>query len=425
MKKFLGFLLGIILIFLILTYVSIASTEENFKNSEIIDQLVNTSNKYKMGDTVTVVPSTLYKANFIKRLMQGNNYRDAWSTPVKVPVIFLDSLYGGMEIVKKGGGMQTESLRLKSNNGTLYTIRSINKNPEPLIPEIAYKLHLENIVIDGVSAQHPYGALLAAALADMVNVENTHPKIIYVPNQASLQQYNEAFGNRLYLLEYETEGKTNWTKFEGVEEIVDTKELQELKLKLGSDLQIDEAALVRARLLDVLIGDWDRHAKQWGWILQKKGTQLTAIPIAGDRDNAFFNPNGLIPEIITNKYIQPLIRPFEDDIDYIEGLIYPFDTYFLANTSEKVFIEQAKFIQQQLTDTAIDNAMESWPKPASDLNGHKIAKNLKQRRDDLVDYAKRFKQLLGTKKFKKSMKGSEDLKLNKALLKCFTCNDKA
>lgn len=425
MKKILGFLLIIILIFLILTYVSVSTTNTDFKTSEVIDPTQNRSHQYKMGDTVTVIPSTLYKANFIKKLMQGNNYRDAWSTPVRVPVIYLDSLYGGMVIVKKGGGMQTESLRLESKNGTLYTIRSINKNPEPLIPEIALKLHLENIIIDGVSAQHPYGALLAATLADLVDVEHTHPKIIYVPNQGALKKYNKDFGNRLFLLEYETEGKTNWSKFEGVEEIVDTKDLQELKLKFGHELEIDEAALVRARLLDVLIGDWDRHAKQWGWILQKNGTNLKAIPIAGDRDNAFFKPNGLLPEIITNKHVQPLVRPFEDDIDHFEGLIYPFDVYFLSNTLEEVFIEQAKFIQQRLTDAAIENAINSWPKPAADLNGNEIAKKLMQRRDDLVGYARTFKNLLETKKFDKPLKGSEDLKLNKELLECFTCNDKA
>ena len=80
--------------------------------------------------------------------MQGSNYRDAWSEKVKFPIVFLDTLYGGMEIIKEGGGKQTHSLKLRAKNDILYTLRSVTKDPGKLIPEIAEDLGLENIIVD-------------------------------------------------------------------------------------------------------------------------------------------------------------------------------------------------------------------------------------------------------------------------------------
>src|SRR5690606_34569363 len=135
----------------------------------------------------------------------------------------------------------------------------------PLVPEFARTPGIENRVIDGVSAQHPYATLAVAALADEVGVLHTNPQIVFVPEQSSLNKYNKKYGNRLYLLEYETKGKKNWTTYKNVDEIIDTDNLQKLKMKHGNKVSVDKRTLVRARIFDLLIGDWDRHAKQWGW----------------------------------------------------------------------------------------------------------------------------------------------------------------
>src|SRR5690606_21175535 len=167
-------------------------------------------------------------------------------------------------------------------------------------------------------------------LAKYANVLSTHPKVVFIPKQETLgDTYNEKYGNRLFLLEYETESDTNWTALKDVQSIVETDDLQELKQELKDSVFIDERQLVRARLFDLIIGDWDRHAKQWGWVLQKSDGGYKAIPLPGDRDNAFFRIDGVIPAIISNKNVEPLVRPFEKEIDYLPGLVYPFDIYFL------------------------------------------------------------------------------------------------
>lgn len=423
MRKIIYILVLLLVIFIIAIYGSLWSTPKEKNNCSIPDVDDMSKINFRDYDSILVAASTLYEANELKMLMQGEQYREAWSQPVKVPIVFLDTLFGGMSILKEGGGKQTHSLKMASKNGVIYTLRSINKDPEPLVPEFAVSLGLENIVIDGISAQHPYGAILSAELSNKAQILHTNPKVVFVPKQKALDKYNNNYGNRLYLLEYETEGDINWTDYTNITELLDTEDLQELKLELKNNLSIDISALIRSRLFDFLIGDWDRHTKQWGWAIQKEANgRYVAIPIPGDRDNAFFKSDGLIPSILNNKNVIPEMRPFEKDIDFLEGLVYPFDRYFLLNVEEELFVAEAKKLQELLSDEAIEESLKVWPKTIVDLDGELITDKIKSRRERLLDYAKGFKEIIDKKGIlTEPLKGSDDAKISASLIACFEC----
>ena len=424
MKRILYFFIILLIIALGLLYWSTSSTDQVFKKAELINIKNINSVDFKTKDSVLVAASDLYHADEVKKLMQGEQYRKAWSTPVKVPVMYLDTLFGGVTIEKEGGGKQTHSLKLKTKNDIELTLRSVNKDPEALIPEFAKTLGLENIVVDGISAQHPYAAILVAKLAEHAKVHHTNPKLVFVPKQNILKHYNDKYGNRLFLLEYETESKTNWTNENNVVEILDTDDLQELKLEQPEQLSVDKKALIRVRLFDLLIGDWDRHTKQWGWIVKQENEALKAIPIAGDRDNAFFSVDGVLPTILSDKNVVPELRPFTSEIDFMPGLVYPFDQYFLINTSEELFIEQAKQLQKLLTDEVLEQSLSVWPKQIAEIDGEEIISKIKSRRDHLIEYAKQFKVEIDKKSLvNQPLKGSEDINLPEKLLQCFECNN--
>lgn len=415
MKNFFLILFLTLLIFLGLTYWSVSIGPEVVSISKVTEEVKDNSGR---TTSVRVITSNLYESNAVKRFIQGQNYRQAWATEIDAPSLYLDSL----EILEEGGGSQTHSLEIRSPAGHTYSLRSVNKDPEPLIPEIAYRLGLENIVVDGISAQHPYGALPAAALAESSGILHTRPRIFFLPKQQKLSKYSYPYGDKVYLLEYETKGKVNWTHYPDVLEIVDTDKLQQMKLIYGKKLRVDTDAFVRARMFDLLIGDWDRHAKQWGWVIQQKDGYLIAIPLPGDRDNAFFRIDGVLPTLLTNALVQPLVRPFEEDIDYIQGYVYPIDVYFLRSVPEEVFVREARFLQSKLTDQQIRNALEVWPASFSQQNGDEIFRILKNRREKLADYALAFKKEITRRPLlQKPLKGSEDLDLPAGLLNCFEC----
>jgi len=423
MKKIIYSVIIILLIVVTAIYISLNYGDKKQAISVLIDiDNVNDFN-FKAHDSVLVAASFIYDANSFKNFMQGEHYRDAWSTPIKVPIVFLDTLHGGSEIVDVGGGKQTKSLELKAGNGFIYTLRSINKNPKPLIPEFVEILGLENIIIDGISAQHPYGAIPVAHLAESVGLLHTNPKIVFLPKQEQLAEYNAEFGNKLFLLEYENKNKSNWTNFKNVTEIIDTDHLIELKNEKGDTLKIDEALLVKNRLFDLVIGDWDRHAKQWGWVIVKEENNLKAIPLGVDRDNTFFNIDGIIPSIISNPNITKELRSFENSIEHMSGLVQPFDCYFLIKTDSSIFIEQAKILKDELTDDIIDGALNTWPKDIRELDGEIIREKIISRRDSIVKHAINFKQTIDKSgKFENwPLKGCDDLKIKDSLKICFEC----
>ena len=422
MKKFLlGFLI-ILAVFIILVYWSLNSTPNDYKKGDIIG--VDNIDKidFQKTDSVLIAASTLYKGDMLKEIMQGEHYRAAWETAVKVPVVFLDTLKGGLIPEKEGGGKQTHSLKVLDKDGILYTFRSINKDPEPLVPDVAKTLGMENIIIDGVSAQHPYAAIVVAKLADVLDIPHTHPQAVFVPKQKALGKYSDDYGNALYLFEYETEGDVNWTKYPNVKELVDTKDLQELKAEAEKKITFDAQALIRVRLFDMIIGDWDRHAEQWGWALQENDTLINAIPIPSDRDNAFFHLDGIIPSIISHENVKPELRSFEETINHMPGLVKRFDRYFLLHVPMEVFLEQARYIQNNLTDAAIEKSFKVWPRELYDLDGETIINKIKSRRDNIVKYAEDFKIAIDQQgELTEAIMGSDKLDLPENVFRCFEC----
>ena len=414
--------IGLLLLALIaLTYIAVSSTSEEFTTGRVIEPENSESIDLLDYDSIVIASSLLYKSNPIKDFMQGKQYRAAWSNPIKVPVVSLDTMKGGVTIIEEGGGMQTHSLRLKSHDGTIYSLRSINKDLSNLVPNLVRQLKLENLVIDGISSQHPYGALVAAKLAEASDILHTHPQLVFVPKQRRLDQYNQRYGDRLYLLEYETEGP-NWTHFKNAVEIMDTEDLQQFKSEYRSRLDVDEAALVRARLFDIVIGDWDRHPKQWGWVVQKLTDSYLAHPLPGDRDNAFFKAEGVLPTIITNRFFLPHISTYQKAIDYLPGLVRPFDVYFLKTTSPIIFSEQARLLQEKLTDQKIAAALNSWPPELIELHGKEIIDIITYRRDNLLEISQRFREILDRRALlTEPLTGSEDLNLDESLVRCFDC----
>src|SRR4051812_27780909 len=74
------------------------------KNATIVD----TSRQ----GTTTVIAGTEYKKGWLGRKLWGDHYRKEWTTPVNVKKITLDTVFGGLKPVEKGGGRQTKNLRL-------------------------------------------------------------------------------------------------------------------------------------------------------------------------------------------------------------------------------------------------------------------------------------------------------------------------
>ena len=349
-------------------------------------------------DSVTVAAADVFAANGLQRWLYGEMYREAWATPVTAPVLRLDTFAGGLRPVKRGGGFQTLSLDLVDSAGVVYTLRSVTKNPSKLIPEWAPALGISNVITDGISAGHPYGATAAASLSELAGLPHMHPQLYYVPAPAALDTFGEGFRDRLFWIEYEPDGEVapwlgmpNFVKWEDSDDVFEAWRADSLSAK--PDLR----ALLRARLFDIWVGDWDRHDGQWGWAttLDSATSVKTYTPVANDRDNIFYGVSGVLP--LTVAAFERRLQPFGPEVDDVAGLTLNsqyFDGAFLYGLPQTAFVEEAEALRAKLTDAGIEEALRAWPEEIYELNGERIGARLRSRREGLVEAAKEFHAVL-------------------------------
>ncbi|SDJ79160.1 Calcineurin-like phosphoesterase [Catalinimonas alkaloidigena] len=344
--------------------------------------------------TVIVNASDQYQRGALGRFFFGNNYRDVWKQPIKVPVFDIGKEAGGLTITKRGGGQQTKSLRLENKEGAEYVLRSIEKFPEGALPKALRGTLAANAVQDQISAAHPYGALVVPYLADAAGIFHTNPKLVYLPDDPRLGMYQRSFANTLALFEERPNEAHHLASLGDAEDYESTDDVLE-HLREDNDDRTDQPLTLRSRLFDILIGDWDRHDDQWRWAEYeeegKKGKLYRPVP--RDRDQVFFINEGLAPKIMSRKWAMPKIQGFGEEIRDVVGFSYNarfFDRTFLNEMTLDDWLAQADSLQRRLTDDTLAYAIRQWPSDVFRLRGEEVIRKLQRRRDDLKTYAREY-----------------------------------
>jgi hypothetical protein len=347
-------------------------------------------------DTLITVPaSAIYSAGALKRILLGKTYRSLWQEPIIFPVFDIEKEKGGLTILKRGGGLQTKSLRLQDKDGKEYVLRSVDKTTAAAIPRALEETLAADIVQDQISASHPYGALAIPLLAQAAGVYSTHPKVVYVADDARLGKYQTLFANTLNILE-ERPDKEQSANSEQEKKVYSTTKLLS-RLQADNDHRVNEHEVLRARLFDILIGDWDRHDDQWRWLAKKGEKGMIYYPLPRDRDQVFFVNEGLLPKIASRKWIMPKFQGFNHRIRDVAGFNFNaryFDRSFLNELDLNDWLAMADTLQSRLTDSIIEQAIGEWPKEVQQLSGKEIVAKLKSRRYYLKSDAQTYYRFL-------------------------------
>lgn len=340
----------------------------------------------------TVIPDSTFAASRFKQLFFGKLNRDVWTTGVKVPFLDIHFEYGGLKPIAKGGGMQTLSLKLIGGDGREYKLRAIKKSAANLVdPELRGTM-AEDVIYDGIAASHPFAAVSLPEFSKAADVYYTNPQLVYVPNDSILGDYINDFGGQFCLLEVHPDGDMHeYDNFGNSDKIVNyTKTIK--KLEQHQDHKVDVSFSVRSRLLDMYLGDWDRHDDQWRWATFEEGDFTIYRPIPRDRDQVFFQFDGLVMNIANRKWLVRKFQHFEEDVRDIAGLNFNaryFDRYFLTEADADIWEEQAQLLMERLTDEVIESAVSKLPENAFEVNGKELIGILKERRKKLDEFASR------------------------------------
>jgi hypothetical protein len=338
-------------------------------------------------DSVIFHASDKYKdPSLVTLLFLGQNYRKEWATPVKLPVFKMKAL--GLKVKELGGGQQTISLQLEDEKGRGWSLRSIDKEVSKALPKNLQNPVLLNLTQQIISAAHPYVPLTIPLLAEKLGVVAADPVIYYVPDDPAFGEYRPLFANTVCLLE-EREPTPDHSDTKSTDKLLD-------RIFEKNNELIDQEAVLKARLLDMLIGDWDRHSDQWRWAETKKDGQDYYYPIPRDRDQAYFYSNGLFVRMMQILVLKHLVS-YNDDLEKINSFNYkswPFDKLFLNDLDREQWTTIIKSVQSELTDDVIHEAFKKLPPEIYPLHGPDLEKKLIGRRDKLLKKGMKYYRFL-------------------------------
>ncbi|MEM6686801.1 MAG: phosphoesterase, partial [Bacteroidota bacterium] len=339
----------------------------------------------------------------------GDRYRKYYSTKVEAPTVNLDTLFGGLVPVRKGGGNQSKSLRLQDKNGAQYVMRALRKNAVQYLQATMFKdkyidgkfdnTGVESLILDVFTGSHPYAPFVIGDLADAVDVFHTNPVLYYVPKQNALGSFNADFGDELYMIEEHTsEGHSDTKSFGFQDKIISTIDMMN-RIHKDEDISVDESGYIRARLFDMLIGDWDRHQDQWRWIEFKENGKKVYRPLPRDRDQAFsiMSDGFVLGAAVELLPTARLLRKYSDDLKDVKGINvepYPLDMEIIQQSNKAIWDQQVQRIQSNVTDEVIEKAFLHIPVEVRDETISAIKQKLKARRKNLQKIADRYYELL-------------------------------
>jgi hypothetical protein len=333
-----------------------------------------------------------YPAGGLKRFIFGAGYRQVWETPVSAEVLDLHKEAGGLTPAFRVGGEQTKGLALTGADGRSYTFRGLEKDASHLLEEVDPDLKdtlLARLLNDLMSAQHPASELVARGILDATAIPCPPWRLVTLPDDPVLGKFQKDFGGAVGVFAvYPQPAHGNVPGFLDATEIIDHTEMYK-RLEAGEGGTVDAQALLKARLVDVLMGDWDRHRKQWRWA--KVPGKAAWIPIPEDRDQAFSRYEGLLLDRARGR--DPRFQAFSPKYAKIGGLTYngwEQDRRLLVGFSREDFVATAQALKTQLTDAALENAARQMPPEWYAIDGPRLLAALRARRDALPEEAARY-----------------------------------
>ena len=239
--------------------------------------------------------------------------------------------------------------------------------------------------------------MVVAPLLSEIGILHATPSLYRLPDDAKLGPFRKKYGNLFGMLE-ESPGKPNtdgkyFADADGIDQSVEM--FQRLYKDQDAHVQLDE--FIRARLFDIWVGDWSKHEDNWKWAMFKTEEGPLYRPIPRDRDHVFSRQDGLINWLADRKFGMQNIEDFGHDFEDIRSLTYQarnMDRFLMQEATRQMFIEQAKYIQANISEKEIEEAVKKMPPEVMSLSGNEIEAKLKNRIKHLHEAADTYYSLL-------------------------------
>lgn len=346
---------------------------------------------------VEVVPGAEYEAGPIHRFILGDGYRDIWTRPLTVQVLDVRNFAGGL-IPEERGGNQTRTLHFVSNDDRGFIFRSVNKWASGALPRDLRGTILNDLIQDFISATHPGGAFVVWPLQEELGIL-TEPMILRVmPDDPALGEFREMFAGMLGQValksnegEGDTPGTWGYRKITGSDALLD-------RLEENPRHRVATRELLRAKLLDFLVGDTDRGLNdQWRWAGEPVEDGFRWRPIPRDRDWSFIDAQGPVGWLIHQFYEK--VTEFDDDLASVDTYVWQdegLSRRLLTDLDRREWQQVTDEVIRTLSDDVIEQAVRQLPEGMQPGHAEWLSEKLKQRREGLAERSAEYYAWLAT-----------------------------
>ncbi|SUP54640.1 Surface antigen [Weeksella virosa] len=346
---------------------------------------------------VSVVDQKNLKKSQTYETFFGKHYRSVFG--IEFPVETLDLQKRNIRPIRENINLQTINLRLQDNENAFVMI-PVRKSATQLIQSIAYKneyvandfenTFTEKFLNDFQTTQHPFYPLIVPNIAQLVKVNQLKSTLYYVPKQELLKEYNENFGDEIYFLEQYPVVKDTLSDFTTTEEVL-------RKIVENKHQKIDREQYIRARLLDMLIGDWNRNEAQWTWRKSIQGQDTIYTPYSKTREFIFPKYDGLFFNLLMRLAPFRHMENYKNQIrsvKWFNKIAYPIDMALLQNTTEEEWQKQADYLQNTINKENLEKAFAQLPKKVQSKIDYQIIETILERKEKLPEYASEYQKVL-------------------------------
>ena len=329
------------------------------------------------GDTASLAAGAEYRVGgplgWLERWLFGARYRALWADTLRVPVLDLRAVGGGLRPRGADSLSAATRLRLTDSSNAAYTFRLTNPRLRPMLPRNLRTDEMVGPLQDLASGLHPGAPYVAAPLARAVGIDEPTPTMTVLPYDSALGSYRATFGGRLGYLRPDQLG--------GAGDAITTDTLV-ARLSAGGSVAVDERAFLLARLFDVYVGQTNLAPGAQRW--RASGTPPRWTPVPLGHDVAFARFDGLVARLA--RVAMPILTVFDGRYPKSLGesrYQLTIDRRFLGDLGWPVWDSLALAMQAELTDTVITAAVGALPAPWNAQSGPSLARALEMRRDHL------------------------------------------
>lgn len=351
----------------------------------------------------TVSDSTVYKAIYpadmrnksrLYNWLWGKHYRVLYTTPIAVPATTLESLAGGVKVVRQAD--KFHGLYLEDKQDNLYMLKPLGGSTTFLESDFFQEMYtkssfrgtyLDKFIGDSYTIINPYTFISADLLAESARLHANHSRIFCLPENSTPDTIatGSSINDKLIVV-------IDVPNLNNQENLLTTQEMIEMLQKDKSYI-VDQELYIRERIFDILIGDWNKIPENWNWLAKQENDSIIFTPLVIDRSHAFTKVDGVMFKQLLNVLTLGFIFDYNSQIKKIKKfnkLGYALDEAITAQSTEAIWIEQANYLKAVITDQDIENAFNALLKEIQGKSIEKIKHTLKKRRGMLDKIAIRY-----------------------------------